>query len=215
MQRIGCLALLISAVAFGQLPSNTVTVTSSRTLNVQPDQIVFNVTVASGIGTSLTSVLAALQPAGITAANFSGVSTGTFSPGVVQMAAVQWSFTLPVAFAAMQATVTALTSLQQSITQNNSGLTLSFSVAGTQVSQQLQQMQVCPLSDLLSDAQAQAQKLAHVAGFSVGSVLAMSSSTLDTAVSGNSSVAELGIASPTIYSAPPVCSMTVKFSLIQ
>jgi len=34
----------------------------------------------------------------------------------------------------MKATVTTLTGLQQSITQNNSGFSLSFSVQGTQVS---------------------------------------------------------------------------------
>jgi hypothetical protein len=216
MHRICTFTLQTSTVAFGQLPSNTVVVTASRTLSVQPDQVVFGVTVNSGIGASLTSVLAALQPLGITAANFSGISTSTFSTGVVQMASVQWGFTLPVAFANMQTTVAALTSLQQSITQNNSGFTLSFSVGGTQVSQQLQQMQVCPLSQLLSDAQTQAEALAYVAGFKVGSVLAMSSSTSNATSNGDASLGVLGVVSYVqSYTAPPVCSMTVKFSLAQ
>jgi hypothetical protein len=195
LHRICTVALLTCAVGYGQLDSNTVTVAASRTLTIQPDQVFFYVAVNSGIGTTLNTVLAALQPVGITATNFSSVSTGTFSTGVIQMASVQWSFTLAAPFADMQTTVAALTSLQQSVMQNNSGLTLSFSLGGTQVSQQLQQMQVCPLSGLLSDAQAQAQKLANVAGFSVGTVVAMSSST--SIPSG----------------ATLVCSMTVEFSL--
>jgi hypothetical protein len=199
LPRIFTLALIASSLAYGQLLSNTVTITASRTLNVQPDQIVFGVTVNSGIGTSLTTVLSALQPVGISAANLSSVTTGTFQTGVIQTTLVQWSFTLPAAFASMQSTVTALTNLQQNFMQNDSGLTLSFLVEGTQLSQQLQQMQVCPLADLLSDAQTQARSLASTAGFSVGSVVAMSSSTS----SGGVSITA------------PVCSMTVKFSLVQ
>lgn len=172
--RIFALAFFLSAIAFAQLDTNTITVTTSRTLTVQPDQIVFGVTVSSGIGASLTDVLTALEPVGITAANFSGINSaallevsGVFSAGQTML---QWNFALPVPFAAMKTTVAAFTTLQQNITQNNTGLTLSFSVQGTQVSQQLQQMQTCPLAGLLSDAQTEAQQLANAAGLMAGAV---------------------------------------------
>jgi len=75
--------------------------------------------------------------------------------------------------------------------QNNSGLTLSFSIGGTQVSPQLQQMQTCSVADLLSDARTKAQQLANAANLFLGTVLAMSSLT---------------------PSAPP-CLLTVKFAV--
>src|SRR5437016_5851611 len=67
------LFVTFAALAFGQLDSNTVTVTASRTSNPQPDQAVFVVTVQSGLSTTLGDVLAALQGSGITLADFSGV----------------------------------------------------------------------------------------------------------------------------------------------
>ena len=68
-------SLLFSPLAFGQLDSNSITVTASRNASLQPDQAVFAVSVQSGISASLDDVLAALQGSGITAANLSSVSS--------------------------------------------------------------------------------------------------------------------------------------------
>lgn len=224
------LAFAISApLAFGQLDSNSVTVTASRGTSLQPDQAVFGVFVDSGLSSSLDDILAALKGSGITIANFSGVSTvnqpvilptgsgsSTGLPQTIQPT-LEWTFGLPVALSKIAETVKALSSLQSSIMQNAAGLTLSFSVQGTQVSQQLQQSQTCVFSDLISDAQTQAQKLASAAGLGVGSILAMSSPVV-TSVSNGNVVAGVSISrfiSP-IVSSPllaPVCTVTVKFAL--
>jgi len=130
------------------------------------------------------------------------------------MAMLEWAFGLSVPLANIAATAKTLTSLQQSIGQQNSGLTLSFNVQGTQVSQQLQQSQTCVLPDLLSDAQAQAQKLATAAGLGVGNILAMSSPTTTTVGSATPSISANGFAtfgSSSLFA--PVCSVTVKFAL--
>lgn len=217
LPRLLLLASLCSAVTFGQLETNTVTVSAVRTLTLQPDQVIFGLSVTAPLSASLSDVLAALQPVGVTAAGFSGVSSqyNGVVPGSTQMPQIQWSFTLQAAFASMKATVSALTSLQQTITQNNSGLTLAFVVAGSQVSQQLQQMQVCPLSELLSDAQLQAQKLANVAGASLGAVLAIAGATPNSGgVSTGYYPIGAFVSSFQTYAPPPVCSMTVKFSLL-
>ena len=66
--------IVFASLAFGQLDSNSVTVTASRGVSVQADQAVFGVFVDSGLNTSLDDVLAALQGSGITVANFSGVT---------------------------------------------------------------------------------------------------------------------------------------------
>lgn len=86
----------------------------------------------------------------------------------------QWNFTLAAPLANLSATIGSLTKLQQTIAQNNSGLTLTFSVNGTQVSQQLQQSQSCSNADLIADATAQAQKLAAAAGLTLGPIRELS-----------------------------------------
>jgi hypothetical protein len=47
---------LASVAALAQMETNTVTVSASQTLTVQPDQVLFAVIVTSGIGSSLTDV---------------------------------------------------------------------------------------------------------------------------------------------------------------
>jgi uncharacterized protein YggE len=64
-------------------------------------------------------------------------------------------------------------SAEQTISGNNSGLTLTFGVEGLQVSQQLQQSQTCSQPALLADAQVQAKQVATAAGVSAGAILSM------------------------------------------
>jgi hypothetical protein len=206
LKRTLILSFLMSAsLAFGQVEANTVTVTASQSVNLQPDQVAFGVSVTTPINASLDDVLAALKGSGITIANFSGVnSTFTIPTGILPVnplnpqptPTIQWSFSLSVPFAQMKATVTELTGLQKSIMQANSGLTLSFSVQGTQVSASLLQSQTCSIPGLISDATAQAQKLASAAGLNLGSIVAMSSA-----------------ASSPVYSFTSSCALTVKFAV--
>ena len=203
------LPLLFGSVAFGQLDSNSITVSASNNATLQPDQAIFAVTVQSGISTGFDDVLTALQGSGITAANFSGVTTqgqfaGTTLPGgLAPLPSLFWTFNLPVSITNTKATVASLTTLQQTLATQNNGLTLSFSIVGTQVSQQLAQSQTCSLSALLTAATTQAQSLAAAGGFTLGSILAMSSSTSN------------GVTSPyaTPYVTQPSCAITVKFNV--
>jgi hypothetical protein len=209
-------ALVLSAsLAFGQIDSNAVTVTASRNANLQPDTVLFGVTVTSGFNTGLDDVIAALAGSGITAANFSSVSspftlsvpTGAIAQPVQPM--LQWNFALPVPLSKLKDTSTTLTNLQQSIAKKNAGLAMSFSVQGTQVSPQLQQSQPCVISDLLADARAQAQKLADAAGLTLGQLLALSSSTSST--TGSSSLTG-GLFGVQPFS---ICAATAKYALIR
>jgi uncharacterized protein YggE len=199
------LPLLFGSVAFGQLDSNSITVSASNNATLQPDQAIFSVSVQSGISTGLDDVLTALQGSGITLANFSGVSTQgqfgstTLPGGQLPPPSLLWTFNLPVPLTNTKATVASLTTLQQTLAMQNSGLTLSFSIVGTQVSQQLAQSQTCSLSALLTSATTQAQSLAAAGGLTLGSILAMSSSTSNVA------------SSP--YATAPPCTITVKFNV--
>lgn len=219
MNRLGVLVLALAVLpAFAQLDTNSITVSASRSTSVQPDQVVFSVAVNSGMDAGLSDILAAVQSAGLTQANFSGVGTvqiyqvlSANTPTPAPM--LEWDFTLPVPIAQLKATVTTLTNLQKTITQNNSGLTLSFQVAGTQVSPQLQQSQTCSMTDLLTDARAQAQKIASAAGVILGDVLAMSSSTANNAGPISAFISTSRFSSTSSYSLPAACSLMVKFGM--
>lgn len=194
MVKHAVLAMLVCAsLAFGQLDSNSVTVTASRNPSLAPDEAVYGVYVDSDLHASLTDILAALQGSGITVVNFTSVnSVQKFDPvsGKPLPAMLEWSFRLPVALSKIKDTIAMLTALQQRVGQN-SGVSLSFGLQGTQVSEQLQQSQSCVAADLISDARSSAQRLASAAGLSVGTILA---------ISGQASTI-------------PSCSLTVKFAL--
>jgi hypothetical protein len=148
----------------------------------------------------LSDVLTALQPAGVGIGNLSGVG----SVGAVTNPGVQWIFALAVPLSQIKQTIATLNTLMQSVPQANKNLSVSFSIQGTQVSQQLQQSQTCSYADLLSSARTQAQALAMAGRRTLSGVLAMSGSTSTTTGTGAAS-----------YSgAPPSCSLTVKFALL-
>jgi uncharacterized protein YggE len=200
---------LVAAPAFGQLESHTLTIAATRQINLQPDQVVFGVAVSSSVGTNLSQIVAALAGLAITSANFTGVNND-LAPEL------QWTFTLAVPLSNLTGTIGALTKLEQTIAQNNSGLALTFSVNGTQVSPQLQQSQSCSTSDLIADATAQAQKLAAAAGLTIGPILGLTNvSSTPTSGAAGYSILNVGVAAAVFYpSAPPVaCSLTVEFQL--
>ena len=216
---LAALALALVPPAFAQLDSNTITVTASRTSTLQPDQVLFGIFVNTPFSGTMTDALNAVQSLGITAANFASVNTQqgvALTPNQAALPGLQWAFGLPVAFSQMTDTINSLTKLQQTLAQNNNGTTLSFQVEGTQVSPQLQQSQSCSATDLMSDARAQAAKLAAAASVNLGGVIAVSGSTTNNA---NAPLFAGPIAAGLYFgsSAPGVslCSMTVKFAILR
>jgi uncharacterized protein YggE len=212
---------LSACLVLGQATQKSVTITASRSINLQPDQVVFDVTVESSFSAGLDDIVAALRGSGITAANLSSVYTQTYTSGNQPQQSLQWNFVLPVVFGSMQDTVASLTNLQAVIAHQNTGLVLSFGLQGTQVSAQARQAQQCSPAGLIADAQAQAQKLADAAGFILGPVLAISEA--GPAMVPAQAVAfgliqvpnPLAFISPALISqpAPSNCSLTVKFAL--
>jgi uncharacterized protein YggE len=177
------LTLLSAALAFAQPSPNTLTVTATRTASVQPDQVVFGVSVTSPLTASQGDVIAALQGSGITAANFSSIYTSqTFSPNSNQLVSVlQWNFTITVPIANLKSTIDTFTGLQMVLSKSKTGLSLSFNVQGMQASAQAQRAQPCSLSGLISDARAQALKIANAASATLGNIVGLSNAVSDTA----------------------------------
>jgi len=184
--------LLISAVPLlAQISNNTVTVTASQASTAQPDEAVFSVTVTSGIDKSLDQIVAAASGLGITAANLLSVNTSPVIGGRIDAPPpLLWTFQLIVQFSKLKDTTSALTALQKSISQNNSGLILSFTLSGTRTA--AQQTPACNLADLVAKARSQAQDIAGAAGFKAGAIVGLTSAT---------------------SAAAPICSLTVRFAL--
>jgi hypothetical protein len=105
--------LVFCSLAFGQLESNSITVTASNNTSLQPDQAVFTVIVQSGLTTGLDDVVNALAGSGITAANFTSVGTQINYNGAASSISLQWSFSLTAPLGNTKGTVARLGPLVQ------------------------------------------------------------------------------------------------------
>jgi hypothetical protein len=161
---------------FGQTGPNSITITATRTNNIQLDQVLIGLSVQSPTTAGLDDITGALTGAGISGTSLTGVYTTNLAFFTKNpQTALVWSFTLTAPLVKLSSTLSQILSAQQSISGNNSGLTLTFYVEGMQVSQQLQRSQPCSQAALLSDAQSRAKQVAAAAGVSVGSILSVGS----------------------------------------
>lgn len=203
---------VLSYVCFAQLDSNSVTVSASRDSTLAADQVILGVYADTALTGSMADAIAVLQGAGITAANFSSVSTTPMYNGSEPTQTLTWAFGLGVSLSKMKETITTLVGIQQAAAQKGSLPKVTFSVQGMRVSPESQQTQTCSIADLLSDARAQAQKLADATQMTLGPVLAMSSNV-------STSVPNVvPVISPYYYSSssssyPTPCYLSVKFGL--
>jgi Protein of unknown function (DUF541) len=167
--------LFLGGVALtAQVTQGSVTVTATRTATVTLDQITFGVNVTTPVTATRDEVVAALQGASIAAANFAGVYSSTIYPNTpdnTQQTVLVWTFGLIVPLPDLKSTVSQLSSVQKAVAEKNNGFSVSFGVGSASASNQA--AQPCPLTDLISDARTQAQKLASASGLTIGSILAM------------------------------------------
>jgi uncharacterized protein YggE len=184
---------------FGQPGPNSITITATRTNNIQPDQVLVGLNVTSGTTAGLDDITGVLRRAGISGEAFTGVSSDTVYNNYGTQTVLYWSFTQTEPLAQLAATLTKLSAAMQAVwVWKNPGVTFTFSVEGTQASPQLQQSQLCSQAALLADAQAQAKQVASAAGVSAGPILSMGS---------------VGSV-PAGYTPQTTCSLTVQFQLM-
>ena len=228
MRGLTFLLLASASISFGQLDSNSVTIQASRGIDLKPDVATLGVSVASGLSTGLDEVVAALHGTGITSANLVGVGTIARIPlrGSTSETSLSWSFSLSVPFAALKNTVATLSALQGNLARQSGGLTLEFSVDGSDVSPQLRSAQTCPIPDLIADARSEAKKLTDAAGMGLGPILALADSQAAAShwfntpsfgvlsfYANGSGYAGFLLSQP--VSTPVYCSLTVKFALLR
>jgi len=200
-------ALLLPLFLSAQVSSTdrTITVTASRNSNVTPDQASISVAVYSNTDASRDDVLNAAQGSPLTLATFSSVYSTTLydNNGRTNHDVLEWTFAITAPISNLKSTIDQLTALQQAVAAKNNGMSVSYSVRGTQTSPQALAGQNCAAADLIADARSQAQKLASAAGLSVGNVVGVSGASVVTPATGGFSS---GISQPS-------CSLTVKFAL--
>ncbi len=207
MRKVWPVLLLLGAFeqAFGQLETDSITITASRQVSLAPDEAVVFVSVRTGLSAGIDQVLALVQGSGITAANLSSVDSDNDG--------LRWSFTLPVPFSKVGSTITALAGSPRPAA-------VTLNVSGTQVSDEARAKQSCKIADLIEDAQARAQKLAAAAGFSIGPLLSISDGTGALAPSGVFRVALPAVNFVSGFFPPPpppsiTCVAAVKFRLLR
>lgn len=205
MLKLSLIALVLAVVPVSaQLESHTLTISATRQIILQPDQVAFGLSVSSPASVSLNQIVAALSSLNITAANLTGVTNSDPST-------LQWNFSFAVPLSNLAATIDSLTKLQ-----NNSGRSMTFNPDGLQVSPQLLQSQSCSTSDLIADAKAQALKLAQAVGMTVGPILRLSNETLPQPPSAPIFEFFGGLANFLLGPAqlPLTCSLTAEFQLL-
>src|SRR5258706_8129888 len=173
--------LFLSGALLGfaqQIDSNSITVTVSRDLNLQADQVLVYASVTSDPDATLDDVLTALQGSGITSANFNGVNSFSIYLGNGQFQPkLSWMFSSTVPLSNIKDAAATIAAAQQTFSQKKSSLELSIGFGGTRVSDAMRESHPCSRSDLMADARVQAQKLADAGGLSLGPILNISGVT--------------------------------------
>jgi uncharacterized protein YggE len=196
-------AILLGCPVWAQLDSGSLTVTATRSIVVQPDQVTFSASVTAAPDKTLDDVLASVASAGITSADLDGVRGDATN--------VAYSFFWSVPISKLNETISALQSLR-----------VSFGITGTQASGDLMATSRCSTSNLIADAEAQARKMAAAIGGSIGAVLSVSDRPYVLPAGVPTGVFRLGdffgvlSNAPTVSPSPQLtCTLTVKFRLNQ
>ena len=208
---------LLALPAFAQLDSNSLEVTATRTVAIQPDVVTLNVWVTAGATVGMDAIVAAL-PEPFTASDFISAAASFQNLGP----ATQWYFSKTLAVASMGS---ALTSLNSAQANRQTSMTVTFSVQAG-VSAAAKAANPCPYGALMSDASAQARQTAIAAGMKLGPVINLSDGSDLPADQARGGVYLVSVLSGVISAsgsfstfAPPatptVCTLVVRFQLSQ
>jgi hypothetical protein len=180
-------------------------VTASRSTSVTPDLAIYGVDLLTPLDTSFEDALTTLAGVGITASDFDSLYTTQRSEpgnrGNVTRYYLDWSFALSAPLANLKDTAAKLSSLSDSVAKR-SGMALTYSLRNTQASPKALSALNCGAAELLSDARAQAQKLAGAAGIPVGQVVSVRGASVVTPAS-------RAFSSGTVQ---PTCTLGVTFA---
>jgi hypothetical protein len=220
--------LICTASCFAQLDDNTVTVTATRDVVLQPDQAVVTVNLSTAADAGLDDALTILDGTGFNASDLVSANTYQYYDGTL----TNWQFSKALPFSGLKALLPRIATIQQSHGQNDSIAYVFDYYVSSQPSQAAQQAaSVCPIPTLVADARAQAQQIATAAGARIGSVVSMSQGDASSMPSvglpayGPMQGVILGVPPQAEFSnllvssrpasLPPGCSLMVRFQLLR
>ena len=215
--------ILITTVVLpaADLDDNTVTVTATRTLNIQPDQALLSVALMTPQDASLDDALGKLGGTGITAANLQSVYQAYGLMAAAGGPYSEWTFIAPVSFTSLNSVLAAMTQAQKSAGLLLGSNALNFYVSGIQASADAQAAQPCPLTALVSDARRQADSMATAAGLRTGAIVSISDGTaiarspdFTAVIYDPASGAYADLLSPGLTVSQSSCSLTIQFKLL-
>jgi uncharacterized protein YggE len=203
------LLCLLPAAALAQFDNNVITVTASRQVNAPPDQVNVMLTVTTDENQTLDSVVAALAGS-VAVTDLASVSS--YGSG-----RVDWRFNVTVPIANLAKSIAAW-----QVGASKAIYAVDYYVQNSSSSAQAQ----CPYPALISDARAQAAKLASAAGVTLGPIVTLSTNPAASPVvydpTAYSLQAVLGtpatlfgvlLTTPRLGGIYPPCSLTIQFQM--
>jgi Protein of unknown function (DUF541) len=156
--------------------SNSITVIVIRSTELRADQVSFALSLTAPLNSDLTSTTTALTEAGIQQVTFAGVSDSSYT---IQLCGGQslehtliWNFAVTVPYAQMKDSLAKIAAATKTLDGSNGKPILTFSLAGTSVSDSAIADARRKLSPaLIDDAKKEAAQIADGAGMAVGQIL--------------------------------------------
>src|ERR1700682_5171218 len=177
-KRLILAGLLSLASAAAQSAGPSVTVTASKQINLPIEQAYFEVSVGSGLSTTLDQVLPVVQSLGLTANDLVGMSGPSVGFQITTQPPNQilWSFRLVRSFAQLSQAFSEINSWSSGVDPK---FTAAFSLASLATTEATaRRLADDALPGLIADARAKAQHLADAAGLTVGPILSLTNGSI-------------------------------------
>jgi hypothetical protein len=161
--------LFFSALLSGQ--TDALSVTATKTVDLPPEELTFNIVVLADQDTTIEQVLQAIKDTGVTAKDLGGIGTSQFGPSPNQ-ARLVYQFTLTAPLSKFKDTLDRFTAVRRSLLANNSTMemqTIPVAITPTEAAREQARLQATP--DLIADARKRADFLAKTAGVSLGPIV--------------------------------------------
>jgi hypothetical protein len=164
--------VLLAAPLFAQ--TDAIGVLASRTVELAPGEVIFNIGIAAETDVSLEQVLEAATTLGLTASNLGGIGSQQYGP-LPNQSRLVYQFTFSVEFAKFRETNDKLAALRRTLPVNTPPMELqTFSVVIAPGQEAVARVRQRLLPELIADARARGEELARAAGVTLGRIIGLS-----------------------------------------
>lgn len=175
MRKFAVCGLLFTGLLYAQ--TDAITVTATKTVDLPPEEVTFNLALLTDQDASLEQVLQAVKDSGIATKDLTGIGTQQFGPNANQIRLV-YQFALTVPFSKLKDTLDKFAAVRRSLVASGSSMELQnyfMTIAATGASREQARQKSIP--DLIEDARKNGEFLANAAGVSLGPILGITDSS--------------------------------------